>query len=182
MSENAKEWIKDIVAAVVIAVIILQFIMPTIVCEHSMENSFFQGDYLFVSKMSYKLFGKPEYGDVIVFQSEIENELTGKDKLLIKRVIGTPGDKISITGGVVYLNGQALDEPYTKDGYTATEMAEVTVPDECLFVMGDNRQNSADSRDFARVGFVDFSTVKGKVVFRLFPFKSFGTVYKNIDQ
>lgn len=182
MSENLKEWIKDIVSAVVIAVVVLQFIMPTMVCEHSMEESFHEHDYLFVSKMAYKLGGDPKYGDVIVFQSDIPNGNSGKNKLLIKRVIGVPGDKIYIDGQTVYLNGKALDEPYTKDGYTATYMDEVTVPENALFVMGDNRQNSADSRDVVNVGFVEMERVKGKVFLRLFPIKDFGGVYKNIDR
>jgi len=182
MSENAKEWIKDIVSAVIIAVVILQFIMPTIVCEHSMEDTFYEKDFLFVYKLAYKFGNEPEYGDVIVFQSEIPNGSSGKNKLLIKRVIGVPGDTISIDGATVYLNGKALDEPYTKDGYTLTHLAEVTVPEGCLFVMGDNRQNSADSREMQRIGFVDESTVKGKVVLRIFPFNKFGGVYGNIDK
>ena len=182
MSENAKEWIKDIVCAVIIAVIILQFIMPTVVKEHSMENTFHEGDYLFVSKMSYKLGKDPVYGDVIVFQSDIVNQDNGSRKLLIKRVIGVPGDTISIDGQTVYLNGKALDEPYTKDGVTYTHLDEVTVPEGCLFVMGDNRQNSADSRDMINVGFVEMNRVKGKVFLRLFPFNQIGGVYKNIDK
>lgn len=177
LSDNAKEWIKDIGIAVVIAVVILQFIKPTIVQEHSMENTLQPNDYLFVSKQSYKLFGgEPQRGDIIVFHSSLTTA-SGKEKLLVKRVIAIPGDTISITGGVVYINGDPTEENYTKDGYTDTEMAEVTVPEGSLFCMGDNRQNSADSRD-SRIGFVDESLIMGKVVFRLLPFSKIGSVYK----
>ena len=173
MSENAKEWIKDILIAVVLAAIILVFIKPTIVREHSMENTLSHGDYLFVSKQRYKLFNKdPKLGDIIVFSSDLET-VTGKDKLLIKRVIGVPGDTISISNGTVYVNDEALDEGYTKDGYTDYEMDPVTVPEGCLFCMGDNRQNSTDSRD-PRVGFVSIDRVMGKAVFRIFPFSKIG--------
>lgn len=177
LSQDAKEWIIDIACAILIAVVILQFIMPTIVKEHSMENTFFEGDYLFVSKKSYTWFGEPSRGDVVVFQSELELG-NGNKKLLIKRVIGLPGDTISIANGVVYVNGEALDEPYTKDGYTGSEMLEETVPEGSYFCMGDNRQNSADSRD-PRIGFVKKEALKGKVIVRLWPISKFGGVYKN---
>lgn len=173
LSENAKEWIKDIAIAVILAAIILTFIKPTIVREHSMEKTLQDGDYLFVSRQTYKLFGKdPQLGDIIVFESDLEN-MNGRDKLLIKRVIGVPGDTISIAHGHVYVNGVGLEEEYTKDGYTASDMDEVTVPEGCLFCMGDNRQNSTDSRD-PRVGFVPMDRIMGKAVFRLFPFNKIG--------
>lgn len=177
LSQNAKEWIVDIAVAVLIAVVILQFLMPTIVREHSMENTFHESDYLFVSKKAYSFGGNPKRGDVIIFQSDLE--LTEKtNKLLIKRIIGIPGDTVSISGGTVYVNGQALDEPYTKDGYTLTEMSEVVVPAGSYFCMGDNRQNSADSRD-SRIGFVEKERIKGKAFIRLWPISQFGGVYKN---
>ncbi len=173
ISQNTKEWIVDIVVAIVIAAIILFFVKPTIVREHSMENTLSDGDYLFVSRQTYKLFGgEPQHGDIVVFESELET-VQGKNKYLIKRVIGLPGDTVSISDGIVYVNGEALIEEYTKDGYTASDMSAVTVPDGSLFCMGDNRQNSTDSRD-ARVGFVPMEEIMGKAVFRLFPFSKIG--------
>ena len=175
LSENAKEWIKDILIAIVVAFLVLQFIKPTIVQEHSMENTLEPNDYLFISKQSYRLFGDPQRGDIIVFHSVLTTA-DGAEKLLVKRIIALPGDTISIAGGVVYVNGEAQDEPYTKDGYTNTEMDEVTVPEGQLFCMGDNRQNSRDSRD-PLIGFVDEDDVLGKAVLRLFPFSKFGGLY-----
>ena len=157
LSENAKEWIKDILIAIVVAFLVLQFIKPTIVQEHSMENTLVANDYLFV------------------FHSSLTTS-DGSEKLLVKRIIAIPGDTISITGGVVYINGEPQDEPYTKDGYTNTEMDEVYVPEGKLFCMGDNRQNSRDSRDSA-IGLVDEDDVLGKAVFRLFPFSRIGGLY-----
>ena len=178
LSENIKEWIKDILIAVVIAVVILQFLKPTIVREHSMENTLENNDYLFVSKQHYKLLGHDfEHGDIIVFESELERD-NGQNKLLIKRVIAVPGDTIAIHDGYVILNGETIVEPYTKDFYTATEMDEITVPEGYLFCMGDNRQNSADSRD-SRIGLVDQDTVMGKAIVRLFPMNKAGGIYKN---
>lgn len=173
LSENAKEWIIDIAIAVALAAIILFFVQPTIVREHSMERTLSEDDYLFVSKQTYKLFGQdPQLGDIVVFESDLESS-NGRDKLLIKRVIGVPGDTVSIAHGHVYVNDVGLDEDYTKDGYTASDMEEVTVPEGCLFCMGDNRQNSTDSRD-PRVGFVPMDRIMGKAVFRLFPFNKIG--------
>ena len=175
LSENAKEWIKDILIAVIVAFVVLQFIKPTIVQEHSMENTLHSGDYLFISKQSYHLFGEPQRGDIIVFHSSLTPS-DGSEKLLVKRIIAVPGDTISITGGVVYINGEAQIEGYTKDGYTNTELEETYVPEGKLFCMGDNRQNSRDSRDSA-IGLVDYDAVLGKAVFRLFPFSRIGGLY-----
>lgn len=173
MSENAKEWVKDIVIAVVIGLIIVQFIRPTVVKEHSMEGTLHENDYIFLNLQAYR-FGEPKSGDIIVFHSDLTTA-AGKEKLLIKRIIGLPGDTISISGGSVYRNGVALEEPYTLEGYTDGEMEEITVPEDCIFVMGDNRQNSIDSRD-PSVGCVSMDRVMGKAFFRLFPFNSIGTL------
>lgn len=173
--ENALEWIKDIAIAVVIAFVFLQLLTPTLVREHSMENTLHQNDYVFVSRRYYTWFGH-DYarGDIITLNSDIKMSI-GLNKILVKRIIGIPGDTVSISDGVVYINGEAIEEPYTKDGYTSSVMEEVTVPDGCLFVLGDNRQNSTDSRS-GNVGFVEFSRVRGKVVFRLFPFSRAGSL------
>ena len=166
-----KEWIKDIAIALVIGLLILQVVKPTIVKEHSMEPTLHSNDYIFLSKQAYR-FGEPEYGDIIVFHTDLTRE-DGSEKLLIKRIVALGGDTVSITGGVVYRNGEAVDSSYTLDGYTETEMEEMTVPEGHAFVMGDNRQNSIDSRD-PRVGCLDLDLVIGKAVFRLFPFQDIG--------
>lgn len=168
MSEELKEWIKDIAIALIIGLILIQFIKPTIVKEHSMEPTLQENDYIFLSRQSYSLLGEPERGDIVVFHSDLKT-VDGKEKALVKRVIGLPGDTISITGGTVYINGEALTEDYTRDGYTDTEMEEITVPEGELFCMGDNRQNSIDSRD-SSVGCIPVDQVIGKAVLRLYPF------------
>ena len=163
-----------------IAVIIAQFIQPTIVREHSMQNTLQPNDYLILSKMAYKFGGDVEYGDIVVFKSDVEQE-NGKKKLLIKRVIAKGGDTIAIADGQVYRNGEILNEPYIKDGYTNGGIDETTVPEGELFLMGDNRVVSIDSRS-PEVGFVDEDLVIGKAVVRLYPFDQFGSVYKNLPE
>ncbi len=172
---KTKEWIKDLGIALIIALVFLQLLTPTLVREHSMENTLHQNDYVFVSRRHYSWFGNDlKRGDIITFDSELTTGL-GFKKILVKRIIGLPGDKISISGGKVYINGEAQDEPYTKDGYTNSEMDEVTVPEGYIFTMGDNRQNSTDSRS-PQVGFIDINRIRGKVVFRLFPVSGFGAM------
>lgn len=171
--KNVLEWIKDILIAVVIAALILVFLKPIIVQQQSMEPNFHAGDYLLTSRQAYRFFGDPERGDVIVFRSELLDD-EGNEKCLIKRVIGLPGDVVEIKSGYVYVNGEEIDEPYVKEQGISGEMDAVTVPDNELFVMGDNRGVSEDSRS-ARVGTISEDTIVGKVFVRLYPFNSIKT-------
>ena len=165
-------WIRDIVIAVIIALLITTVIKPTIVKETSMMPNFHPDDYLFLNKLAYKFGGEFHKGDVIVFQSD-ELDEKGKKKLLIKRVIGLPGDHIVITDNEVYINDMEDDQSYTNDWATNGEV-DVTVPEECLFCMGDNRLSSLDSRS-PEIGMVEQERVVGKAVFRLLPFSDCGT-------
>lgn len=169
-------WVRDIVIAIIIAVILSQFITPTIVKEHSMDDTLHSNDYLIMWKMAYKT-KTPEYGDIVVFRSDLLTE-DGKKKLLIKRVIATGGDTIAVRNGYVYRNGEQLEEPYTKDGYTNGGIDETVVPEGKLFLLGDNRVVSIDSRD-PSVGFVDEDLLVGKAVLRLYPFNKIGGLYGN---
>ncbi len=171
--KNVMEWVKDILIAVVIAAVILTFIKPIIVQQQSMEPNFHAGDYLISSRQSYKLFGEPQRGDVIVFKSELLDD-NGNEKNLIKRIIGLPGDVIEITDGYVYVNGEKIQEDYLPGQGISGEMDAITVPENQLFVMGDNREVSEDSRS-PRVGTIDESTIVGKVVLRVYPFNNMKT-------
>ena len=106
-----KEFIKDVLIALVIVVVITLIIKPTIVKESSMESTLYENNYLFVNKLAYLTADHPDYGDIIVFKSHIQRDDGKGDKLLIKRVIGVENDVIDIHDGVVYLNGTYLDEP-----------------------------------------------------------------------
>ena len=168
-----KSLLIDVLIAVCLAGAVLYFIRPTIVKQTSMEDTLHENDYMVMYRLAYKKHA-PERGDIIIFQSDLLNEDSGRDKLLIKRVIGLPGDEIMISDGQVYINGEKYLEDYLKDGYTPAfeippEGGTYTVPEDSYFCMGDNRVGSVDSRR-SEVGVVPGEAIKGKVVVRLFPF------------
>ena len=170
--KNIIEWVKEIILAVIIASIILAFIKPIIIRQSSMEPTFFNGDYVFISKQAYTLFGDPERGDVVVFHTGMQTD-DGEDKNLIKRIIGLPGDQVEIIDGYVYLNGEKLDEPYAEQlsvGECDLEFP-YQVPQEQYFVLGDMRESSIDSRN-TLIGCVKKDQIVGKVFFRIWPFKT----------
>ena len=108
-----KGLIRDILIAVVIVVAITMVIKPTIVKESSMQPTLYENNYLLLNKQAYR-FGEEKRGDIIVFESSLEDD-NGGTKLLIKRIIGLPGDTITIENGKVILNGVELQEDYTLD-------------------------------------------------------------------
>lgn len=169
-----KSFLKDLVIAVFIAVIIIQFIKPTIIKESSMQPTLYENDYIFLSKQAYNLFGDPEYGDIIVFHSDIDSD-NGEKKDLIKRIIGLPGDLISVEDGVVYRNEEAIKESYIMEDYTTGQVLEYEVPEGMMYVMGDNRRVSLDSRS-EDIGAVSMDKIMGKAVWKVYPFKDFGKI------
>ena len=170
---EAYEWIRDIIIALLIAGTILLFFKPIVVKQESMQPTFYSNDYVIVSRQAYNLFGDVERGDVIVFKSDLVDE-NGEQKHLIKRVIAVGGDTIEIRDGYVYLNGEMLDEPYVAEEGISGEMGSVTVEEGKMFVVGDNRSVSQDSRSL-ELGQVEESSIVGKVVLRIYPFDSIET-------
>ena len=173
-----KSLLVDVLIAVLLAGAVLYFIRPTIVKQSSMEDTLKENDYMIMYRQAYKK-NTPERGDIIIFQSDLINEDSGKDKLLIKRVIGLPGDEIMIKEDQLYINGEAYHEDYLKDGYTPAfeippEGETYKVPEDSYFCMGDNRVGSVDSRR-SEVGVISKDVIKGKVIVRLFPFNKIKT-------
>ena len=166
------DWLQCIVTALVACVLIFVFIGRTIgVVGSSMVPTLEQGDRLIISKLFYT----PQQGDIVVLQKD-----SFADYPLIKRVIATAGQTVDIDfdAGVVYVDGVALDEPYTAEPTVVREDFDepVTVPEGCIFVMGDNRNRSTDSRTDS-IGCVDTRLIMGKALLRLTPLSKFGTIY-----
>ena len=154
------EWLSSaIVAVVVVAILLSCFLRIVNVNGDSMKNTLQNRDRLVLSNFLYE----PEYGDIVVIVRE-------NDTPLIKRVIGLAGDCIRIDekSGVVYRNGEPLDEPYVLGGFTSQRgmTQEITVPEGTLFAMGDNRSDSLDSR---MLGPLPLENLVGRVLFRLAP-------------
>jgi len=170
-SANARaeliEWAKCIAAAILIAAFIMTFVgRSTVVDGASMEPTLSDGDRLWLDKLSYRFF-EPGRGDIIVFDMPGER--------YIKRIIGLPGETLWSKDGIVYVDGRPLEEDYVlNQSGRGRDFGPVTVPDGAVFVLGDNRNNSDDSR--GSVGMLDIDRIIGKVVFRYYPFTSIGVV------
>lgn len=176
------DWIKTIFLSLLLAFFILQLIRPTLVNGQSMDSTLKDGDFIIINRNSY-MFSSPSRGDIIVFRSDFDEELkssifkkilTGEyndKKNLVKRVIGVGGDKIKIHNKRVYVNNKLIDEKYlNKENINNTEgEMDIVVPKGKVFVLGDNREVSLDSR-YESVGFIKVSDIVGKPFIRLFPF------------
>ncbi len=171
------DFIETIVIALAIFVVVYRFLFqPHQVKGNSMYDNFHDGEYLLTDKVSYR-FHEPARDDVIVFKAP-----GNEDYDYIKRVIGLPGDKVEVKGGHVFLNGQQLDESgyldpriVTHAGVFAKEGQTVTVPQTEYFVMGDNRNNSSDSREW---GLVPQANIVGKAWVRYWPLNRLGLIKK----
>ncbi len=166
-------WILTLGSAVIIALCIRGFVFePVIVDGESMRNTLQDHELMFVTKYDYIL-GEPQSGDVVICK------YPESTKNYVKRLIGLPGDTIEIVNHTVYRNGEALPETYLtpelNNGAFYANMAErVLGPDE-YFVMGDNRDNSRDSRS-SSVGTLTRSQIRGHVRFVFFPFDSMRSI------
>jgi signal peptidase I len=163
-------WLRDLLISTAASVFIILFLyQPVRVEGTSMLPRLEDRDRLFINKFLYHFSGI-ERGDVIVFRYPRDPE-----KSYIKRIIALPGDHIRIDRGHIWLNGKMLRESYVPESFRgSSSMAEMIVPPDSYFVMGDHRSISSDSRDF---GPVDRSLIYGKAVFVYWPAHDVGVVH-----
>jgi signal peptidase I len=155
------DWLRSILIAIVLAMLIRLFLFEVFVVEgRSMYPTLIEAERVMVNKLVYR-FDNPRLGDIVVFEF-----VPGRD--FIKRVIGVEGDKIEIINGRLYINNKLLDEPYLLENIEVYNYGPVIVPPGYLFLMGDYRQNSMDSRD-PRVGFISEEDIKGRAFFIFWP-------------
>ncbi|MDR0293694.1 MAG: signal peptidase I [Oscillospiraceae bacterium] len=176
------EWAQMLVFAFVSFVLVLTFVAGQFeIRQESMTNTLQEYDRVIISRLPYT----PRRGDVILFTKygwRDSSAETGQDSPLAKRVIGLPGDVIDFddTSGTLFINGEPQDEPYIKApmriwAYELPMPRPVTVEEGCVFVMGDNRNGSHDSRS-TDIGLVDRRSILGRVLLRVAPLKAFGPV------
>jgi len=184
------EWIKALAVAGILVFLVRWFLVsPFIVDGPSMQPNFWDGERIIVNKIIYE-FREPRRGEVIVFHVPSE----GRD--FIKRVIAVPGDTVSVFEDTIIVNGQPVEEPYLKEAYEAAHAVgrkynpddsdsshfpnsrypDGKVPEGMLFVLGDNRANSEDSR---MIGFIPMSDVVGRADLVFWPLKNIRLVSHN---
>ncbi|MEZ5379502.1 MAG: signal peptidase I [Acidimicrobiales bacterium] len=165
----AMEWVLVLGGAILLALVVRSYVLQAFsIPSESMESTLVVGDHVVVDKLSYR-FSDIHRFDVVVFDRP--PGLPSEYDELIKRVIGLPGDTVEGHDGAVFVNGEAIDEPYLDDDVTIVDFAPVVVPEGELFMMGDNRNRSSDSRVF---GPISDDTVVGKARFRYWPLDRLG--------
>ena len=181
-----------LLTALLVAVLVKTFLVqPFYVPSESMVPTIEVWDRVMANKLAYR-FGEPERGDIVVFlnpnlsDEELDESIPeavirsvleavgvrvrGSDDL-IKRVVATEGQEVSVSDGTLHLDGTAVEEPYARDGTSMPDFGPVLVPEDHVFVMGDNRSSSLDSRRF---GPVPVDEIVGEAVFRIWPLDRLG--------
>jgi signal peptidase I len=169
-SRNAIEWVAIVLGALVVALVVKTFLIQAFyIPSLSMYSTLDEGDRVLVNKLSYRLHDINR-GDLVVFERP-DNVPDNGIEDLIKRVVGLEGEVIEGRDGTVYIDGEALEEGYLDEGTITTDFGPVTVPDDHIYVLGDNRENSEDSR--SPMGPVDQDLVVGRAFVRVWPLTHF---------
>lgn len=168
-----------VVPALLVVSLVFLFLFRTAgVDGNSMNTTLNDTDRLLMTNFLYE----PQRGDIVIINRFHPGDKEVEEPL-IKRVIGVAGDRVRVENKAVYLNGKKLAEPYVNDEYiNDPRLDEVVVPEGCIFVMGDHRDDSMDSRQLYLMqnDFFSVNDVMGKAVWRILPAKDFGTVYYNL--
>jgi signal peptidase I len=163
------DWVKTIITAIILALVVRTTIVGAyVVPTGSMKPTIGIGDRLLGCKFLY-WFIDPEPGDIIVFEPPEEAHTTVSR--FVKRVVAVEGDVVEVKDGALYVNGQRIEEPYASRPFY--ELPPTKVPDNSLFVLGDNRNNSADGHVW---GFLPKGNIEAKIVLRFWPLKRIGTL------
>ncbi len=163
-----RELIETVVLALILFLVIRQVVQNYRIESHSMEPNFYEDQFVLVNKLAYRL-GDPARGEVLVFHNP-----DNPDEDYIKRIIGLPGDQVEVVGDTILINGQELAQPYAHNlNPEGSYYGPIVVPESTLFVMGDNRPRSSDSR---AIGPIAEELVVGKAWLRVWPFSEFGLV------
>lgn len=162
---NFKDILITIALSIAMSFLITSFIRVTVVNGHSMDSTLYDGQRLVLNLRAYDKHD-PEYKDIVVVERD---DLSVH--FLIKRVIGTPGDKITIKDNKLYINDELIKEDYINEEMD-TEDLEVEIPEGKVFVMGDNRNHSIDSRNINVIGLINIDDIVGKAVFSISGFKA----------
>ncbi len=160
MSLLVRETVETVVIALLLALLLRGFVVDSIVVQgHSMEPNLHHGERILINRVVYR-FRLPDRGEVVVFRYPLD-----PSRDFIKRVVGQPGDVVEVREGQVYINNAPVDEPYVANP-GGTNLTPQVVPGDSLFVLGDNRTNSEDSRYF---GSIATDSVKGRAFLIFWP-------------
>ncbi len=162
IKELAKDGAKYIGITIIVLILFIYIVSFQQVIGPSMEPNYIEGDIYVLNKIKYKIFD-PKRFEVVVVDSK-------DSKYMIKRIIGLPGDTLEYKDNELYINGEKIKEDFKRTGstedFTLEKFESLTIPENNYFVLGDNRENSKDSRTF---GFVSKNKIVGKVEFRIWP-------------
>jgi len=168
LSNSTKEFLQSLIIALILALIIRTFFFQFFyIPSRSMESTLLINDRIIVTKFSY-WFNEPQRGDVVVFKYPLN-----PSTLYVKRVIALPGENIKLKDSKLYINDTLVSEPYLPDDLKFEDFGPVEVPEGEYFMMGDNRNNSSDSRTW---GFVKKDLILGKSQVIYWPFDRLGRI------